>query len=60
MLWFHQLKFTIWKCICRYDDGWVGRFCQEVDGKLESREVLLKNKVVLLNTISCANKKTFN
>jgi hypothetical protein len=34
-------------------------FCQEVDGKLESKENLLKHKVVLLKIMCFANKKKF-
>jgi len=28
----------------RYDDGWVGRFCQEIDILLGIKVVLLKKK----------------
>jgi len=37
----------------RYDNGWVGRFCQEVD-------VLLGIKVVLLKKICFSKKKKFS
>jgi hypothetical protein len=29
----------------RYDDGWVGRFCQEIDILLGIKVVLLKKNV---------------
>ncbi len=53
MLYFFQLESTICKCMDRYDNGWVGRFCQEVD-------VLLGIKVVLLKKICFPKKKKFS